>query len=70
MTTLEILLVALLFLLVGYLMGRCGGRVVSQYPKSFIERLKPPSREPMQVYENDPYAEAMEDMPGNKGTIE
>ena len=65
MTTLEILLVALLFLLVGYLMGRCGGRVVSQYPKSFIERLKP-----AQVYENDPYAEAMDDMPGNKGTIE
>jgi len=75
MTTFEILGVAVVFLLIGYLMGRCGGRQVPsvpQYPKSFTEKLLGPSKpdKPMPPYEDDPYAEAMADEPESKGTIE
>lgn len=60
----------IVFLLIGYLMGRCGGRqATGQYPQSFIKNLKP-KKKPIQPYENDPYAEAMEDLPKTKGTIE
>ena len=66
MTTLSIIAICMIFLLTGYLMGRCGGRVKDQYSQGFVEKIKSKK----QVFENDPYAEALEDSQKSKGTIE
>ena len=61
--TLEIIGVAIVFLLIGYLMRR--PNIGPNYPASFFKK-----QNEADWFETDPYQEAMRENPTSQGTIE